>query len=180
MMYVRLLLMKIRQTYYNSEKWAKYKPKGIAAMAILVVASILLDALIPFNPFTNLIRGAVAIALGFIVYTFLYIYSLNRTRAKADDYDYAPLRKKFSYEQRKNLSYLAGGIVFALTLVSSGESLFFTLSSSISIAMIIAILAFVRTSREEFIMAEYKVKDPRDLANLEKRSKLKEFDKSEG
>lgn len=172
MEYFRKYLILIRK-YDNTEM----KPLFIIRMLILVtlgiVGGVLMDKLLPFNFFFNMIRGVFAVITGISSASYALVISSRLRRNKyIQDRHYLPLRKRFSFRQRTNFSIIIGGFIFMFILLSNKSNLVFTLKTSISIFLGIILIAFARKDRNEFLKDIYNIPDIRDL-EFSKNIKIK-------
>lgn len=163
MEYFRKYLILIRK-YDNTEM----KPLFIIRMLILttlgITGGILMDKLFPFNFIFNMIRGIFAVMTGVSSASYaLIISSRFRKNKYIQNRNYTPLRKKFSFRQRTNFSIIIGAFVFLFILLSNKSNLVFTLKTSISIFLMIILIAFARKDRNEFLKNIYEIPDIRDL-----------------
>lgn len=145
-----------------------------------VVIGVLLDVLLPFNFFTNMIRGLIAniVGLSSASYLFLMATKIRKERIKKDQY-YKPIRKRFSYRQRVNFSIMIGGITSLFVLLSGKPSAIYTLKAAISIQVVLTLIAFSRRDRSEFLKNIYEIPDIRDLEFMSKNNmKNKEEEKT--
>lgn len=170
MQYIRIFLINLRKMYAKGYKDAM--KKFAIASALGLIGGFVLDLLLPFNVIFNSVRAIVSIGTGIVIYALFYLYSLNSSFIKErNDDGYIPIRKQFSYKQRINISILGFGIVAGFLLIINKSGPMYTLFSSLSIASMIALLAFVRTYKYEYIKAEHGILDARDLNfNKQKRA----------
>lgn len=141
----------------------------LVALASFLV-SLLVDNFLPFNYWINMIRGVLACVLGLSLSSFVYIMSLRESdKRKSKDRYYLPVRMRFSYRQRVNLSIVLGVILLILSFLGSKQDGIYTLKSSLIISSIFLLLTFVRRHRNEFIKDIYEIPDIRDLEFMKKK-----------
>lgn len=146
---------------------------GLSVLAILL--SILIDFLLPFNYFTNALKGFVAVGLGIMLFSSLYLFSSMSTEAKIEnDRYYNPIRDRFSNKQRVNISIVIITIGGFVLLVSDPKSPIFTLKSGLFITLTLVMIAFARKQREEFLKDIYEIPDYRDMKPKKKIKKEEE------
>lgn len=141
----------------------------LVALASFLV-SLLVDNFLPFNYWINMIRGVLACVLGLSFSSFVYIMSLRESdKRKSRDRYYLPVRMRFSYRQRVNLSIVLGVVLLILSFLGSKQDGIYTLKSSLIISSIFLLLTFVRRNRNEFIKDIYEIPDIRDLEFMKKK-----------
>lgn len=141
----------------------------LVALASFLV-SLLVDNFLPFNYWINMIRGVLACVLGLSLSSFVYIMSLRESdKRKSRDRYYLPVRMRFSYRQRVNLSIVLGVVLLILSFLGSKQDGIYTLKSSLIISSIFLLLTFVRRNRNEFIKDIYEIPDIRDLEFMKKK-----------
>lgn len=141
----------------------------LVALASFLV-SLLVDNFLPFNYWINMIRGVLACVLGLSFSSFVYIMSLRESdKRKSRDRYYLPVRRRFSYRQRVNLSIVLGIVLLILSFLGSKQDGIYTLKSSLIISSIFLLLTFVRRHRNEFIKDIYEIPDIRDLEFMKKK-----------
>lgn len=151
---------------------------------VLIGISVAVDTFIPFNPYLNVIRTIIAITLGVVLYSYVYIFSLKKSDKKAkDDELYMTIRERFSYNQRRNISVVAWGLWAMFLLLGSEPNQFFTLFSSLMVFFAISILAFMRSTRNEDQQSKLGLSDSRDIrfeqARKEELKRRKELESNE-
>lgn len=146
----------------------------LVALASFLV-SLLIDNFLPFNYWINMIRGVLACVLGLTFSSFVYIMSLRESeKRKSRDRYYLPVRRRFSYRQRVNLSIVLGIVLLILSFLGSKQDGIYTLKSSLIISSIFLLLTFVRRNRNEFIKDIYEIPDIRDLEFMKKKKERKQ------
>lgn len=180
MEYLRKFLIFLRK----QDNQDNLKPAFIVRLLIITIigvfVGVLIDTFAPFNFFLNMIRGIVANVVGFSSASYLYLMSLRFKRNKLiEDRYYQPIRKRFSYRQRVNISIVIGTVVAIFTLLGTKQNLAYTFRASLTVMFTIILLAFARRGRNEFLKDIYEIPDTRDLEFLSKKRKKKE-DKENG
>lgn len=139
-----------------------------------VAAGVLLDVFLPFQFFLNMVRGIIANVVGVALFSYLYllITKTRNERIKKDKY-YKPIRKRFSYRQRVNISIVIGAAIALFILLSGKTTPIYTLKSIIAITAALLLVAFSRRDRDEFIKSIYDIPDVRDLEFMSKKKEEK-------
>lgn len=180
MEYLRKYLIFIRKTENLNKHKMKLSVFSLLIGIIGLILGVAFDALLPFEYFSNMLRGAIALITGFAFFTFSYLKSIDYSKKKLlDDRYYQKVRERFSFRQRANLSIVLGMIVGIYVFVTAKEGLMFTFNSSLSIFFIFVLLAFSRRRRNEFIKDVFEIPDVRDLEKETKRKKKKEVSKDD-
>lgn len=162
--YLRKFLIFIRKQGNREDLKPSFEYRLLLGAAIGFVLGVLLDTLLPFNFFFNMLRGVVANLVGFAIFSAIYIKisDMRRKKVNKDQY-YKPIRNRLSYRQRVNFSIVIGAIVLVFIGLSTKQSPTYTFKASIAIIAIIGLLAFARPDRNEFIKDIYEIPDVRDL-----------------
>lgn len=175
---LRKFLIYLRKLY--SEDFNGWVLKLSGALFVSAIAGILVDKFLPFNVIFNTIRAGVTIIIALSLFSLMYILSIRQSiTSSAKRADYLPIRKQFSYRQRVNITVLVSAATIAFALFINKASTLYTLLSGVSMAIIIMMLAFVRTYRNEFIKSSYGIPDIRDLEFDRRKSVIKEKDNNE-
>lgn len=165
MEYFRKFLIEIRKRENKDTSKFSFKKQLIAVFFVGTIIGVFFDSLLPFNFFLNMIRGLLATVMGFSAFSYLYLMSVKKRESMlAKDRYYSSFRKKFSFNQRVNISLTLGAILFVLVLTIGGiENALYTLQSSMFILAILGITSFVRRDRKEFLSSVYEIPDTRDF-----------------
>lgn len=169
-MLFRKFLVRIRKEY-NTNKNRLYIYSA-AALFVATVAGIVADAFLPFNGLWNALRTVILIPTAVSAFVFGYAISLElHYRRIAMDPDWKPFRMRFSPTWRRRISAIAAA--FAIVFVyANGYRIGYTLVSSLFVAVVIAIFAFLRTTRDEAKREEFNIPDSRDTNYETHRKKL--------
>lgn len=171
MEYFRKYLIYIRKLD-NTEM----KPRFIILMLIVSAISLLLgliaDMFLPINFGYNMIRAVIATVAGIASasYYLVVLDRVNRDKHLVNN-NYIPFKKRLSYKQRSNISIIIGTFIALFILLSSKASLAFTFKTAFAIFTGIALTAFARKDRSEFLKDVYEIPDLRDLEFMSKKSK---------
>lgn len=164
MEYFRRYLVFIRKQDNKTNLRPAFAGRLLIISIISIIIGVLLDIFMPFNFFLNMIRGIIANVAGWSVASYVYLMAVRvrRHKIKLDKY-YQPLRKRFSYTQRINISIMMGVFISIFILLSGNPSPIYTLKAAIFILIIILLVIFSRRDRSEFLKNIYNIPDVRDL-----------------
>jgi L-asparagine transporter-like permease len=171
---IRKLLLTIRR--YDARLNDVQKIAVIVLSIILIAVGVVVDIFAPFNFWINTIRAIIALANAILIFSILYILSVNSMYRRMDkDANYKPIRQRMTYLERRNLSIFFGIGLFIILLMSSQHTPAYTFINSGIFVGVIAIFAFLRTSRDEFLRDKYGVPDSRQIAfNKQVEEKVRE------
>lgn len=163
MVYIRKLLLYIRKL--NSNLNEKQKIVSVLCWLVAIGIGIAVDSYISFNYFTNVLRAAIALTIGFYSFSLIYLTVLyiEQKRNTNEKITHIPIKERLSYKQRLNISVVLWGVLFTFALIGSKENPFFTFFSSLIITSALGILSFVRSTRDETQNAGIGFEDPRDV-----------------
>lgn len=169
-MLFRKFLVKIRKEY-NTNKNRLYLYSA-AVLFVAIIAGIIADAFLPFSGLWNALRTVILIPTAVSAFVFGYAVSLElHYRRIANDPEWKPFRMRFSPTWRRRISAIAAA--FAIVFVyANGYRIGYTLISSLFVAVVIAIFAFLRTTRDEAKREEFNIPDSRDTNYETHRKKL--------
>lgn len=173
MEYFRRYLVFLRR--YENEGLYKMKVSTMALIASLVgiILGFLMDWLLPHGYFTNMFRGTLAVATGLILFSFSYLFAVDKANNKlVTDRYYKTVRERFSHRQRVNFSIAVGVLIASFILLSSADGLLFTLKAILAVFLIFTLIAFSRRNRSEFIKEIHEIPDIRDLETQRNRKML--------
>lgn len=151
---------------------------GVLILLLWAVGAVI-DKILPFAFWYNSIRAIISLGTSLLTFSELYLYSIDRKNAKMQNEEsYIPVRKRFSYKERKNISILLWVLLFIALLLSSRQTLAYTFLNSWVLVGVYSILTFVRANRDEYLKSQYGIPDSRDVDfdkavknNIEKRHK---------
>lgn len=168
---LRQSLIQIRKWYYKDFKKLAIVSSGLIALLSLI--SILVDTQLPFNGWANVVRALLLIPLTGTIFALGYAISIFMHNSKKNSGEgWVPYRLRFSPTWRKRIAAIAGAIIFVF-IYGTGFHAGYTILNSCFVAMIIALLAFIRLTREEIIREELAIPDMRDVKYEHKRDTLK-------
>lgn len=171
MIYFRRMLLFIRRM--NNKEMKPDFPGRLFIVAIVgTLLGVIIDTLLPFNFFINAIRGIIANIVGFSLFGFIYsILLIQRRVIMKNNSLYVPLRQRFSFNQRVNISIVFSTIILFLMAISGSESSIYTLKGSVLIFSILMIILFVRKDRTEYLKDVYDIPDVRDIEFKSKKGR---------
>lgn len=170
MEYFRKYLITLRK-YENLNQFSlKVSTMMLIASLVGILLGFLMDLFLPHEYFTNMLRGVIAVATGFTLFSFSYLFSVKRTHKKMSmDRFYKTARERFSHRQRVNFSIAVGTLTLAFIMLSSNSGLVFTLKSILAVFVGFILVAFCRRNRSEFIKGVHEIPDIRDLEKQKER-----------
>jgi len=165
-MFFRKALVRIRKEY-NTNKKKLFLYSGSATIIAIIIGA-LLDALLPFESWANVIRSLVLIPSSISIFVFGYSISLMLHYRKIDqDPEWTPFRMRMSPTWRNRISIVIGALMFVL-IYANGFSIGYTFISSTFVAIAIGLFAFMRTTQAEKARNEFDIPDARDV-NYDKK-----------
>jgi len=179
MEYLRMFLIFLRKQDNKSDLKVPFIYTLMIICTVSIVAGVIFDLFIPFNFFTNMLRGSIAVIAGFSMASSVYLLWVKYKRRKtSEDRHYQPIRKRFSFRQRVNISIVLGTIIGLYVLLTSKPSPTYSLKASVLIMTIILLLCFSRRGRDEFLKDIYNIPDIRDLEFMKKSNEFKQSHKN--
>lgn len=141
-------------------------------LVLSVTAGFLVDSFLPFSGWWNALRSLILIPLSLSLFSLGYVYSIYKHNKKMEnDPHWVPYRSRFTLLWRRRIAAIIAAVLFVL-VYGSGFSIFYTLISSVFVALGIALFAFIRPNREESLREELSIPDARDLRYDEHVKKL--------
>lgn len=155
-------------------KW-KFSTIMLSLSIIGILIGFLLDYLLPFGYFPNMLRGIISLVTGFFLFTFGYLKMNSYTEMKVSkDELYQRMRERLSFKQRVNFSIVLGAITVAFLAIGDLDN-WYTFRSILSIFVAITLISFCRRRRSEFVKDVNEIPDFRDARQEHiKRTKIKE------
>lgn len=161
---IRKLLLMIRKTSAKLDK--KKTIIAIAGTIALWIVGVILDIFMPFGFWFNMIRAFICVSTALVSFSALYLYAIYREQQKQiNNISYKPIRSRFTYKERVNLSILMWAVLFIILLFTATPMPAYTFLNSWVIVGILAILTFTRATKAEFIRGHYGLDDVRDFEN---------------
>lgn len=128
-----------------------------------LILSLVVDYFTPFYGLWMFIRSIILIPLSLTIFTLSYSLSLYlHKRMIENNPEWVSFRARFSPTWRNRISIIIGAFLLLIIYVSQ-EKVGYTLVSSTIIAVVIALFAFMRKTKDEKIRSELGVPDERDI-----------------
>lgn len=170
-MLFRKFLVRIRREY-NQQPRRLFLWSGIGTVLGTVIA-ILLDAFLPFGGWGNLVRSGFLLPYSVTMFILGYAVSLFLHYAKTSgDPNWIPYRLRLSPTWRRRVSAVVAAIM-VVVLYANGYRIGYTIISSIFVVIVIALFAFMRTTKDEAAREELNIPDVRDT-RFERELRLRE------
>lgn len=161
MLLFRQILIAIRTQYiYNRARL--FIVAGASTMLMLVITN-LLDIFLPWEPWGMILRTIALIPTSLSIFLLGYSSALAYHFTKSKDPAWASLREKFSPTWRQRISMIVGAVLLVL-VYAIGLNPGYTFTSSLIVACIIGLFAFMRKTSTEINREELGIPDARDAA----------------
>lgn len=159
-MLFRKALVRIRREYHSDKK--RLFLYSALALALISAIGAAVDAFVPFSGLWNVLRSFILAPTAVAMFVLGYAISLHMhyTRAKADP-EWIPYRLRLSPMWRRRISAIIAAFAFVF-VYANGYRIGYTFVSSIFVAVVIALFAFMRTTRDEARREEFDIPDTRD------------------
>jgi hypothetical protein len=168
-MFFRKALVRIRR-YYETQRSKLFLISALV-VAGSVGAGVAGDALLPFTTGWNLLRTVLLIPTAGSVFILGYAASLWLHHwQRGRNPDWVPLRARVSPTWRRRISAVVAALMFVL-VAAVNYNVGYTLISSLFVAVVIALFAFMRTTREENQREAFGIPDIRDTRFEQERRK---------
>jgi len=177
-MLFRKSLVRIRKEYNTNKKNLFIYSSVISAFFIAV--SFLVDAFVPFDNLWNILRTVILIPTSASLFVLFYSVGLIRHYSLLqNDPEWKPFRMRVSPSWRRRISAIVAAIGF-IAVYANGYRIGYTLVSSLFVVLIIALFAYMRTTRDEAQREEFNIPDPRDTQydSFKKQMEDKRYQKS--
>lgn len=165
MLLLRRFLIWIRLQYTKDPR--AFLIKFGAITAALFVIDVLVDSLVPFGgPYGvyMLLRSLLLIPTILSVFTLGYALSIFGHRTQMENNPrWVAYRARYSPMWRRRIAIIGAAVLLVL-VVGSNQGPVYTVSSSLIGAAALALVSFIRMTKEEVEREEFGVPDPRDLA----------------
>lgn len=158
---LRQALIYLRRQY-NTNLARLLQVAGGALIACLI-AGVLLDVFIPFSRWWNVLRTVVLIPETASIFTLAYTLGLHlHYRRENEQTDWVPYRLRFSLSVRRQIAAVGAALVLVFIYATSfGPG--YTFMSSLLLALVIGLIAFIRPTKDEQTREEYNLPDARDV-----------------
>ncbi len=170
---LRKLLMRLRDERSSNRK------KSLIVLSVFVgmlsVISFLIDFLLPFGSWYMVIRSLLLVPTALSIFSLSYMISLDLHYIRQEHTEgWVPFRLRYSPTWRLRIA----AIVFAVLIVfvyASKQAVGYTFFSSVVAASVLALLAFIRTTKQEAQRIKLGIPDSRDLTyDAAKRGMIEE------
>lgn len=146
----------------NLEPQKFYQMNGTVVL-VLLVASLFVDMLTPFEEWWNVLRSVLLIGMAFFGFNIAYGISLFlSSRMMRTREDWIPFRSRFSPRWRIYYSLMIASVPVLFATVF-GTFIGYTAFSTVLVITGIGLLAFIRKTRAEQKRTQYGIPDPRDV-----------------
>ena len=169
-MLFRKALLTLRRLYRTNTK--NYFAYSISFTVLMAAITTAVDALVPFEGAWNILRSVLLVPTAVALFATAYGIGLYlHFRKTATDDEWVPFRARFSPAWRTRIALIVGAVLLVL-IYALGQQPGYTLVSSVFGAIIIALFAFLRRTRDEAAREEYNIPDIRDTRFNEARRLL--------
>lgn len=169
---LRQALILIRRHYRKD--WLRFFLVVGSVLLLCALAGVALDFFLPFSGWANVLRALVLIPTSLSAFALGYALSLaGHNMQVANNEEWVPYRLRFSLLWRRRMAAVGGAIILVL-IYANGFHVGYTVTSSLLVAAVIALFAFVRATREELLREELKIPDLRDIRYNERKQVLEE------
>lgn len=166
----RKFLIKIRAWDRDDRK--KFYLISLSVLLLSIAAGIAADMFLPFNGWWNALRSLILIPTSFSLFSIGYAMSLYLHYRKVNtDSQWTPFRARTSPMWRRRIALIIAAVLFVI-VYSNGYGVGYTFSSSALLAVGLALLAYIRTNREESLRERLDIPDARDVVYNEKFNEL--------
>lgn len=170
MLIFRKFLVRIKREYNTNAK--KLYAISLLASIVGILIGTVLDLYVPFNSVGNIFRTLTLLPTMTAMFIFGYAVSLYLHNKKInEDPNWVPYRSRLSPTWRRRFALIVGALIL-LGIYANEQSIGYTPLSSVFAAIIIALVAFIRTTREEAQREELNIPDSRDLRYEQQMKKL--------
>jgi hypothetical protein len=169
-MFFRKFLVWCRRQYNLNRKNTLIKL--ISAFVFFAASSIVVDIYLPFGSIWMYLRTLLLIPISVSIFIIFYFLSLYlHDRKVSTDENWVPYRMRFSPSWRRRISAIVGALIFVF-IYATGFRPGYTLVSSILASIVIALFAFMRTTKSEATREELNIPDLRDIKYNERKAEL--------
>lgn len=167
----RKFLMRIRKEY-NTNRRRLFQYSAIA-MVLSIGVGLAVDFFLPFNNgLWMTVRSLILIPTAGSIFIFSYGVSLYFHYKRMNSVEeWTPYRMRFSPAWRGKISLIIGAVLVVL-IYATGQRIGYTLVSSILVAVVIALFAFMRRTRDERVREDFAIPDSRDTRFSEHKTVL--------
>lgn len=172
MLVFRKFLIRIKREQSQNPK--KLYIISVLASLLGVLIGTLLDLFIPFNSWGNVLRTLTLIPTSASMFIFGYAVSLHLHNKKVEqDSSWMPYRARLSPTWRRRAALVVAAFIL-LGIYANEQSLGYTPVSCLFAAIAVALVAFIRTTRDEAKREELEIPDARDIRYEQQMKRLEE------
>lgn len=170
MLFFRKALVRIKREYNTNRK--KLFLYSALATVLFILLGTVADLFLPFNGVSNLARTLILIPTSISMFVLGYGLSLyGHYRQLENDPDWVPFRARLSPTWRRRTALIVGAFLI-LGIYANEQSTGYTPISSLITAVVIGLLAFIRTTKEEAKREEFNLPDERDVRYDQQMKKI--------
>lgn len=170
MLFFRKTLVRIKREYNTNRK--KLFLYSILATVLFVLLGTAADLFLPFNGVSNLVRTLILIPTSISMFVLGYSLSLyGHYRQLENNLNWVPFRARLSPTWRRRTALIVGAFLI-LGIYANEQSTGYTPISSLITAVVIGLLAFIRTTKEEAKREEFNLPDERDVRYDQQMKKI--------
>lgn len=172
MIFFRKFLIWIKKERNKNAK--KLYLLSFLASLLGVLIGTALDLFVPFNSWGNVSRTAVLLPTMVSMFIFGYAISIHlHNKRISEDPLWQPYRARLSPSWRRRAALVVGAFIL-LAVYANGQSIGYTPISSLLAAVVIGLIAFIRTTTEEAQREELNIPDSRDIRYEQQVKKLEQ------
>lgn len=172
MIFFRKFLIRIKKEHNNNAKKTYILSFLVSLLGIMI--GTVLDIFVPFNSWGNILRTLTLIPTTIAMFIFGYAISLYLHNKKInEDPLWQPYRARLSPSWRRRVALVAGAFIL-LAVYANEQSIGYTPVSCLLAALVLALVAFIRTTRAEAQREELNIPDSRDIRYEQQVKRLEE------
>lgn len=170
MLFFRKTLVRIKREYNTNRK--RLFLYSVLATVLFILLGTVADLFLPFNSVSNLVRTLILIPTSISMFVLGYGLSLyGHYRQLENDPGWVPFRARLSPTWRRRTALIVGAFL-VLGIYANEQSTGYTPISSLITAVVIGLLAFIRTTKEEAKREEFNLPDERDVRYDQQMKKI--------
>jgi len=172
MLFFRRFLVRIKKEYNTNRK--NLFLFSTLASVLFILIGIAADLFIPFNSWGNLIRTLILIPTATSMFIWGYSIAIHNHYKKIEtDPMWVPFRARLSPTWRRRTALIVGAVL-VVGVYANSQSIGYTPISSLFTAIVIGLVAFIRTTREEARREEFDIPDERDIRYDQQMKKIEQ------
>lgn len=158
---------------------------ALGGSTLMSIITVIFDLLVPMEGnILGFVRALLAIITGCFYFMLGYSISIYQSDSRRKHYDddapidkvvapYVSYRIRNSFRQRRRQSYPFIALILVI-IISSAYSHLYTLFAGIALALIFAIVAYVRPTESETVLMVNNKMDPRDIMDIAEKIEYNE------